>query len=532
MTTILSINFNHDGAAFVLRDGVVAAQVTTERFSRLKKHPGVRLVDLDELLDQAGTGIEGIDHVMLCNLNNMDSPDVVTLHGSDLKHTWPEFWVDGRESAVLLAGRRIPATVNPDHHLAHAACAYYTSPATSAVSVAIDPTGCRAFIGCDHRLYPLRRDFDSWFTANIAYTYVAVELFGSGIVGAGKVMGFAPYGRPFPPGERMPTTLTELFTLAQRSPAPVSVGDRLLNATLAAYVQHGLEQQMIRLFDELDELRARNDVGPALCLSGGTALNAVATQLAFERSAFTHLHLHPACGDDGTALGAALWLWHHEWGHPRGPAPAASDLMYSVRTYGEDVVERALDEFAGQLHVERTEDHAGRAAELLAGGAVIGWFQGAAEIGPRALGNRSILADPRDPTVRDRLNSTVKFREHFRPYAPSVLDEHADEWFGLSDSPFMLRVASVRRPDLVPAVTHVDGTARIQTVRRGDNPAFYDLIAAFAARTGVPMVLNTSLNIKGEPIAETPADAIRVLLGSALDHVVLPGFVLTARSAA
>ncbi|MCB5909698.1 carbamoyltransferase C-terminal domain-containing protein [Streptomyces pinistramenti] len=527
---ILSINFNHDGAAVLLSEGRMAGFVTTERYSRRKKHPGLRADDLAELLDQAGLVLSDVDHVLLCNLHNMDSPDIALLHGSDLKETWLEFWVDQRQARVDIDGTRLPCTVNPQHHLLHAAASFYTSPFDSAVSVAIDPLGCRAFLGRGTKLYPLRRDFDTWFNANVGYCYVAERMFGSSIVGAGKVMGLAPYGARGEPEDPVPATIKsfdELAALADRDPVPVKVGDRELNARLAYYVQRGLDAQMLALFGELGPITARNRIGRNLCLSGGTSLNVVATEPAFEASEFERVHFHPACGDDGTAIGAALWYWHHVLGHPRRQHHN-TELMYAVRRYSAGAEERALREFASELSVETVDDYTGRTAALIADGAVVGWFEGAGEIGPRALGHRSILADPRSPTMRDRLNREIKLREHFRPFAPAVLNERATEWFGFADSPFMLRAAPVRKPT-VPAVTHVDGTARLQTVRREDNPAYYDVIAAFEARTGVPLLLNTSLNTKGEPIAETPRDAVRTLLDAGLDHLVLPHTIISRR---
>lgn len=530
---LLSINFNHDGSGVLLVDGRVAGYVTTERYSRLKKHPGLREEDLDELLDQAGLTLADIDWVLLCNLHNMDSPDVVSLHGSDLKDTWFEFWVNQDRSLVDIRGRRIPATVNPDHHLTHAATAFYTSPFDSAVALAIDPTGCRGFIGRGNRLSPVLHDFDVWFNANIGYTAVARFMFGTGFLGAGKVMALAPYGAP-KGAECGPTRpeesvggLADLVELANRDPRPVEVSGRTLNATLAYYIQAGLERQVTCVFRELAAVCARNGLERAICLSGGTSLNVVANQLAFDASEFERMYLHPACGDDGTAIGAALWYWHHVLGRPRQEHPTARQ-MYSVREYSEAAVRAAVDRHADRLTVEPVADHARRAAELLASGAVLGWYQGASEVGPRALGHRSILADPRGADVQDQINATIKFREFFRPFAPSVLDERSQEWFGIDDSPFMLRAAKVLKPG-VPGVTHVDGTARIQTVRRADNPDYYRAIQAFGELTGVPLVLNTSLNVKGEPIVETPQDAVRTLLESKLDYLVLPHLVLSRR---
>ncbi len=357
-------------------------------------------------------------------------------------------------------------------------------------------------------------------TANVAYASVATRLFGSGIVGAGKVMGLAPFGG-VSPGEpvdynRM-TTIEELYALAAREPVILYEKSRPLNATLAFHVQRGLEIQLTESLQALFRMSARLGTEPSLCLSGGTALNSAANQVAFAASGFERLHLYPACGDDGTAVGAALWYWHHVTGRPRR-AFCNRELMYSVRTY-EDRIDQSLAAQGDRLNVERVDDYLDRAAELIAQGKIIGWFQGASEVGPRALGNRSILADPRRSEMKDALNSRVKFREGFRPFAPSVLKERGQEWFGLEDSPFMLRVAPVLKRG-IPAVTHVDGTARVQTVDQRDNPAFYDLIERFEAKTGVPLILNTSFNIRGEPIVETPEHAINALLESDLDHLV------------
>jgi carbamoyltransferase len=528
---ILAINFNHDGAAVLLVDGGIAGYVCTERFSRKKKHPGLRDEDLDELLDQAGLQVGDIDHVMLCNLNIMDTPDIARIHGSDLKETWFEFWVNQWWDKVSIRGVAIPCTLNPDHHTLHAACAYYTSPFDAAVSLAIDPIGCRLFVGRGSRLQELDRGYDTWFHANIGYTLAGTYMFGSGIVGAGKVMGLAPYGKP--PGRietdwRSIITFDQLTELAAKDPVNVRVGDRELNAAVAFYIQLGLELQLSEVMDDLVLVCRRNGLGLDLCMSGGTALNAVANQLCFERSELERLHFHPACGDDGTAIGAALWHWHHVLGMPRNSYQAA-DMMYSVRSYSARDVAAALDsviaEHPGRLTITRTSEYIEQTARLLATGAIIGWFEGASEVGPRALGHRSILADPRDPGMKDRLNAKVKFREHFRPFAPAVLNEHALAWFGLADSPFMLRASPVLRPE-VPAITHVDGTSRIQTVTAADNPSLHELISWFHRLTEVPLVLNTSLNTKGLPIDETPADALATLLGSGLDYLVFPGVIV------
>lgn len=530
---VLAVNFNHDGSAAVLVEGRLAGYVCTERRSRRKKHPGLREDDLDAVLADAGVGLDDVGHVLLCNLHSMDSPDVAHLHGSDLKDTWFEFWINQTYDRVAVRGRTIPCTVNPDHHLIHAAAPFYTSPFDEAMCLAVDPIGCRAFVGRGTRLYELRRGYDDWFNANVGYTSVSVDLFGSGIVGAGKVMGLAPYGR-HPAIDAADwtaiRTYDDLTALAEAHAVPVRVGAVELNATLAYAVQVGLEKQLHSVLADLAAVARRNRVDANLCLAGGTALNAVANQACFTASWFERLHLHPACGDDGTAVGAALWFWHHVLGRPRR-RPGNAELMYGTAVHGSRAVDAAVRDVLaahpGRVTATPHRDVARVAGELVAGGAIVGWFDGAGEIGPRALGHRSILADPRDPGIAERLNSTVKYREPFRPFAPSVLAEHAEGGFGLRDSPFMLRACPVLRDD-VPGITHVDGTSRIQTVARDDNPGFHAVLSRFHELTGVPLVLNTSLNTRGLPIDDSPADAVQTMLAAGLDHLALPGVLLSS----
>jgi carbamoyltransferase len=518
---VLSINFNHDGSAVLLVDGRVQGYVNTERYSRIKKHPGLREEDLDELLAQSSLTLGTVDLVILCNLNNLDSRDV-----ADLKETWFEFWLSGDHSVVSMRGYRIPCIVNPDHHLIHAAVSFYTSPFDCAVGAAIDPTGCRGYAGYGNKLVKVRQNYDRWFVANETYSQLAKVTFGSAVIGAGKLMGLAAYARLQELSGSRPDSYDAdvIRRFAEAHPVYVRSKATELNATVAGLAQEALNEQMVQLLADLKKVSEAAGFAPNLFLSGGTSLNAIATEHAAVVNGFEEMHFHPACGDDGTAIGAALWYWHDQAGHPRVDY-RPSDLMYSVREYDDSVVERAVDRARAELTVVRTPDYVRRTARLVAGGAIVGWYSGASEIGPRALGHRSIVADPRDPGMVARLNERVKFREPFRPFAPSVLKAKSSTWFSISDSPFMLRGARVLRPG-VPAVTHVDGTARIQTVDRDDNPDYFDLISAFEQLSGVPMVLNTSLNLRGEPIAETPDDAIRALLESELDYLALPGMIL------
>jgi carbamoyltransferase len=532
---ILSMNFNHDGAAVVLRDGHVAGFVNTERFSRIKKQPGVRREDVAEVLAQAQLRVDQLDLVVVAN-HGLNYPEIVERYGRDFKDTWVPLEIEDGERTVRLDGHRLPAIVNPAHLQCHAAAAFYFSPFEHAAVLACDPLGCEAFVGRGRELRPLNLGPSA--IGNLYHLVSAALLRFGGLFGAGKTMGLAPYGealgRPLAArlheacaqgvdGTNLIRIVRLIEELGAEHPAIVEDGSQRWNATVAWLAQEALEIVLDRL---LAELHAATGVD-ALCLSGGTALNSVANQRCYERSRFERLYLHPACGDDGTAIGAALLAWHGHHGRPRQPH-GTREAMYSVRTYGEREVREALAPHVGALDATETERWVEAAADALAGGAVVGWFQGASEIGPRALGHRSIVADPSRPQMRDRLNRSVKKREAFRPFAPSVLAEHASAWFEVDDSPFMLRAARVRRPG-IPAVTHVDGTARVQTVSRQDDAVYHRLIDAFRERTGVPLVLNTSFNVGAEPIVETPADAVRTFLASPIDQLVFPGFVVRKR---
>jgi carbamoyltransferase len=268
-----------------------------------------------------------------------------------------------------------------------------------------------------------------------------------------------------------------------------------------------------------------------LCLAGGVALNCVANGRIVEETPFRRVFIQPAAGDDGIALGAAWW---GRLAVRAGRRPSAQRHSFFGRTADERAIDAAI---ASPLRVvsasaRTVPDVAAAAADLLAAGKVIGWVQGGSEFGPRALGHRSILADPRDASMRDHVNARVKKRQGFRPFAPAVPVEHAEEFFeGTAESPFMLLAKRVKpaAKGRIPAVVHVDGTARVQTVRREDDPLFHALLLAFGARTGVPVLLNTSFNLRGEPIVESPGDAVECFLRSRLDALVLHDRVLEKR---
>lgn len=557
LKNILSINWNHDGAGAIIIEGQIAGYVNTERYSRLKKHPGLRGEDLTELLAQAQLKMEDIDLVMMVNLGG-NYPEVEARYGSDLRETWLDFSLNEEKDQVRIRGRRIPCVTNPYHSLCHNALAYYFSPFSSAVCLAYDPMESGICYGHGSSLHTL--DFPPTEAGKV-YDFVSNAFLGfGGVFGAGKTMGLAPYGRPDIPEaghdkgaavaepiralavaaaqyctpEVSKQALDLIEELADKHPTMIDAGGKQVNAAQAFLVQDFLERQMVFYLRSVhrfilgryrSEAFARN-----LCLGGGTALNSVANQVGFVESPFEEIYLHPACGDDGTAIGAALYHWHHVLGNPR-IEHTNIQAMYSIRAYGQQHIQAALERHRSEVTVSRPDDYISEAAHLIAQGKIIGWYQGAGEIGPRALGNRSILCDPRDGAMKQTLNARVKFREAFRPFAPTVLDTYSEEWFGLKDSPFMLRVAEVLQEG-APAITHHDGTARPQVLRREDNRPYYSLIEAFHGLTGVPLVLNTSFNIRGEPMVETPEDALRCFLETGLQHLIFPGLVVSKSGSA
>jgi carbamoyltransferase len=429
-----------------------------------------------------------------------------------------------------------------DHHLAHAASAFYLSDFEEAAILSLDGMGEDITTWFGHgqgtriqRRHCVRLPHSLGLFYSAVTAYLGFKPWG----GEGKVMGLAPYGDPERYDERMRRVIhwTEdghfkldlsyfdfQVTGGQRwvSPAfealfgPPRVPESELtqhHEDIAAALQRVVEDASLALARHLHRLvPSRN-----LCLAGGVALNSVLNGRIFREGPFENIFIQPAANDAGTALGAALHVAHVRHKLARAEQP---DAVYLGPEYSTDACAAA----ASGLIVERPASIVQRTAELLAEGKIVGWFQGRMEVGPRSLGNRSILADPRDPTMKDTLNLRVKHRESFRPFAPSVVEEAASRYFdGIGASPHMLLVFPVRaecRPQL-PAITHVDGTARVQTVSRRANPRYYDLLEAFGRRTGVPILLNTSFNVRGEPIVCSPQDAVDCFRGTEMDYLVL-----------
>jgi carbamoyltransferase len=584
---ILGISaYYHDAAAALVVDGGVVAAAQEERFTRLRHDATFPAHALRYCLEAGGLALHELDAVVFYDKPFLKFERLLETYLACAPHGLRSFvaampvWIKEklflkaelrrglRALAPDVAGQRLPPLLFSEHHLSHAASAFYPSPFERAAVLCLDGVGewatASAWVGSGARLVPR---WELHFPHSLGLLYSAFTAYTGFRVNSGeyKMMGLAPYGEPrfaelirrhlvdvkpdgtfrldmryfeYATGLSMTSDrFHALFGGPPRAPdAPVD--QRTMD--LAASIQQVTDEIVLRLARTL-----RAETGERhLCLAGGVALNCVTNGLLVREGVFDDVWIQPAAGDAGGALGAALLAWHDAGGarEPR-PAPDGDGMRgaYLGPEWPGDAVERFLREQA--LPFERLEPAAlvERVAQRLADGATVGWMQGRMEFGPRALGNRSILADPRNPAMQRDLNLKIKFRESFRPFAPAVLRERVGDCFDLDRaSPYMLLVAPVRGaraghggaglPGMerlravespLPAVTHVDLSARVQTVDRRTNPLFYDLIDAFRSRTGVPVLVNTSFNVRGEPIVCTPADAYRCFMATALDCLVI-----------
>jgi carbamoyltransferase len=556
----------HDASAALLMDGKLAAFVSEERLSRVKHgfNLGGRTVlprlAMQSCLEQAGIRWSDIDLVAhYCRF----TPEGVgrrlrdvgeSLDGSRFAMLQNEYETAYRSRVardVLQAQLaecstgRIDADrlVQVDHHLAHAAAAFHTSPFDEALILTVDGYGEEDSslwaMGDAAGIHPqgaIRLPTSLGLLYQVVTTYLGFRSFGDEY----KVMGLASYGDPRPFRSTFETFVglnsdgtyeianlsrVDLLPLLRESFGEITPAGAYSRkaADIAAALQATLERALLH---HLSALKAREGVD-RLCMSGGVALNACANGRILRSGLFRQIHITPAAGDDGASLGAALYVQHEVL---RGKQREPLRHVYWGPAFDRAEIEGSLRR-AANVRWERRDDIEEVAAGLIADGLMIGWFQGRTEMGPRALGARSILADPRAAAIRDALNERVKRREPFRPFAPSVIDRRAPEYFDIppgADSPFMLATFPTHetKRDTIPAVVHVDGSSRIQTVSQRENPRFYKMIERFCARTGVPIVLNTSFNRAGEPIVNSPQDAIRCFLESGLDALILEDYLV------
>jgi carbamoyltransferase len=581
----------HDSAAALVVDGRVVAAVEQERLSRRKHDAGFPAEAADVCLAIADIPASEID-LVVCHEKPLE---VVNRHLSTRIRSGPAslgplLWSTPRAVIEQLGiGHRIarwfkdrgaapPAVHYVDHHLSHAAAAFYPSPYRSAAVLTVDGVGewATSAWGYGHALR-LQLERELRFADSVGLLYSAFTTYCGfrANSGEGELMGLAPFGEPIH-ADRILSDIVRLHddgsvTLDQRyfrylrgrrltsgrfhrafggPPRPLGSVPTAREADIAASVQFVLEEILLAMARSVHDATASQ----ALCLAGGVALNCVANGRLLREGPFRDVWVQPAAGDAGSALGAALWAWHETLGQPRrasghdDPPGCRGDGMSGAflgPSFDRSEVHAwlAAEGVAHEVVRERSRLTA-EVADRLARGALVGWFQGRMEFGPRALGHRSILADARSATVQSKLNETVKERATFRPFAPAALADRAGEWFSMdAPSPYMTftfpvapsrwvdasapangesledRVAQVRSE--IPAVTHVDRSARVQTVDPASNPELAELLIAFEERTGCPVLLNTSFNARDEPIVCTPDDALRTFRRIGLDLLVL-----------
>ena len=580
---ILGISaFYHDSAAALIEDGRIIAAAQEERFTRKKHDSGFPLKAIDYCLAEAGVGLEQVDYITFYDKPFLKFERLLETYLAYAPRGFSSFakampiWLKEKLFQKDLIRKQLKAQAPAydwdarllfaEHHQSHAASAFFPSPFEEAVVLTMDGVGewttTSVGVGSGKTLEIVK---ELHFPHSLGLLYSAFTYYTGFRVNSGeyKLMGLAPYGEPryrdvildklldlkedgsfhldmscfdYCTGLRMTNErFAELFGL------PVRQADEPLrqeHMDLAASIQAVTEEIVLRMTRSL----ARETGLKNLCLAGGVALNCVANGKVLRDGAFENLWIQPAAGDAGGALGAALATWHGLLDQPRAPV-AGTDTMrgsYLGPAYSQAQIEAALTGCKAVFQVLDDEAIIQRTAQGLADGKATGWFQGRMEFGPRALGGRSILGDPRSPEMQKTLNLKVKYRESFRPFAPSVLREEVSDWFELDgDSPYMLIVDAVKESRCremsaeeaalfgidklniqrseIPAVTHVDYSARIQTVHADTNPRYHALISAFRDLTGCPVLVNTSFNVRGEPIVGTPADAFRCFMGTELD---------------
>ena len=591
MTSILGISaFYHDSAACLLKDGKIIAAAQEERFTRKKHDSSYPHYAIEFVLNCGNLRLSEIDQIVFFEKPFLKFERLLETYVAFAPRGFISFtkamplWIKEKLFQKNLLFNKLKnhdknykSDQNiffSDHHLSHAASAFFPSPFNEAVVLTADGVGewatTTVAIGKNDNL-EIKKEIH--FPHSLGLLYSAFTYYTGFKVNSGeyKLMGLAPYGNPIYEDKikklidikddgtfrldqkyfNYATGLTmtndkfnDLFGQKPRDPQNEKITQ--FHMDIAASIQKVTEEIMIKLAKAIrEEYDIKN-----LCLAGGVALNCVANGKILKEKIFDNIWIQPAAGDAGGSLGAALALWHIDQGNKR--SVNSNDNMkgsYLGAEFTQEEIEKELKSIGANFEKVDYEDLINKTSEFLSNEKAIGWFQGRMEFGPRALGARSILGDPRSDKMQKNLNLKVKYRESFRPFAPSVLREDVSKWFDIDiDSPYMLLVANIN-PDKkigmteeqkklfgidklnikrseVPAVTHVDYSARIQTVTKDTNNRYYDLISKFKEKTGCPIVVNTSFNVRGEPIVNTPTDAFNCFMGTELDYLVIGDCIL------
>mgnify|MGYP001397017286 CR=1 FL=1 len=594
MVSILGISaFYHDSAAAIIVDGKIIAAAQEERFTRKKHDSSYPYNAVEFVLKFAKLKLSEVDHIVFYEKPFLKFERLLETYVAFAPRGFKQFtksmptWLREKlfQKNMLMKllkehdhnfkdEKRIYFS---EHHLSHAASAFFPSPFNEAIVLTADGVGewatTTVAIGAGKDL-SIKKEIH--FPHSLGLLYSAFTYYTGFKVNSGeyKLMGLAPYGEPkyidliknnlidikkdgsfklaqefFDYATGLKMTSNKFDKLFKQSPRD-SKKEKLtqFHMDVAASIQKVTEEVMIKMATSLrEEFNIKN-----LCLAGGVALNCVANGKILEKKIFDNIWIQPAAGDAGGSLGAALALWHLELKQERKTSNNDMKGSYLGPSFSQKEIENELKNLNANFEVLGENELIEKTAESLSLGDAIGWFQGRMEFGPRALGGRSILGDPRSPSMQKNLNLKVKYRESFRPFAPSVLREDLDKWFKLNaDSPYMLLVAEVlenkkiqmtneekklfgieklniKRSD-IPAVTHVDYSARIQTVHEETNPLYYLLIKKFKEKTNCPVLINTSFNVRGEPIVNTPKDAFNCFMGTEMDKLVIGNCFLSKK---
>ncbi len=564
---ILGIScYYHDSAAAVLKDGQAVAAVEEERFSREKNDDGFPRQAIDYCMKEAGISggdlacVAFYDKAVLKFERLLDNYIAVAPRGlysfTDVIPKWlhKRLWI--KEEIKKHLGGYKEKIYFPEHHLSHAAYTFFTSPFSEAAILTVDGVGEWTTTS-----FGSARDTTIRLTDNIEWPH-SLGMFYSAFTyylgfkvneGEYKLMGLSAYGKP------------KYYDLIMRELIDVKEdGSILLNMKYFAFTWdkvmiNGKFEKLFGIPRRTEDTKPEQihlDIGASaqlvleeillkmarhihkktnqknLCLGGGVALNGVANYRLLKEGPFDKIHIPPSPGDGGSAIGCASYVYYSILNNERiietDTAKTISNNVYLGPQYSNDEIKSFLDSKNIPYYKYERQELLTRTAKLIADQNVVGWYHGRVEWGPRALGNRSILADPRNPKMKDILNEKIKHRESFRPFAPSILEEYTSEYFELDiPSPYMLLVAKVKKPDKIPAVTHVDGTARLQTVSKGTNPLYYDLINEFYKLTDVPVIVNTSMNVRGEPIVNTPEQGYGMLRKTEMDYLVMGNYLIS-----
>ncbi len=591
MSSILGISaFYHDSAACLLKDGKIIAAAQEERFTRKKHDPNYPHNAIEFVLKYANLKLSEVNQIVFFEKPFLKFERLLETYVAFAPKGFISFanamplWIKEKLFQKNFLFNKLKAHDKnyksdeniffSDHHLSHASSAFFPSPFDEAIVLTADGVGewatTTVAVGKNNHL-EIKKEIH--FPHSLGLLYSAFTYYIGFKVNSGeyKLMGLAPYGNPVYEDKikklidlkddgtfrldqkyfNYSTGLTmtnekfdNLFGQRPRNPRDEEITQ--FHMDIAASIQKVTEEIIIKL---VKAIRKEYDI-KNLCLAGGVALNCVANGKILQENIFDNIWIQPAAGDAGGSLGAALALWYLEQGNERIVNPE-DDMngSYLGTEFDEKEIKKELDSVGANFEILNYESLIDKTAEFLSNEKVIGWFQGRMEFGPRALGCRSILGDPRSDKMQKNLNLKVKYRESFRPFAPSILREDLSDWFEMNvDSPYMLFVANINsnkriemteeqnrlfginklniKRSKIPAVTHVDYSARIQTVTKKTNKPYYDLIAKFKEKTGCPAIVNTSFNVRGEPIVNTPLDAFNCFMGTDLDYLVIGNCIL------